>query len=232
MIADDTYEIYEKDIFDDLEDDYAPPKRRRGPRVNKAKTNPIKGKYTKKTQKLSKAVLDMQERYDAIAANKNATRKDWQAFFQSIEKFVMSQAYKINFNRYIEKTSDLWGYLTYIILESIIPKKGLDGKVSCWYIDPIKQKMRNGYNREQANIGNYLSNKVKWSVIDFNQSEQEFLSYCTDFDLDPVPDDDSKIDKIADEEDVYDSLPIKLEVRGQCDDFKRELNLICSLRAI
>lgn len=222
-----TDDIYEADVFSSIEeDDYPTKKVRKRTTVKPVHT---KARHTKKEYKVSNEVLEMQERYNTLIANKDANKDDWQKFYLSIEKFIMKHTYKVNFGHFVDKSSDLWGYLSYILLESIIPKKNSDGTYSCWYVDPIKGKIRKGYDSTQTNIGNYLLNKIKWTVIEFNQIDSTFTSYCTDMDLDPIPDSDDKIEQLI-EDSILPELPYMIPVIGQTDNFKKELISLCNLR--
>lgn len=218
---------YQEDVFDYTEDDDLIVKKRRKRRTTNPQKKKVQLDKTGAPKKLSKAVQAMQDRYDAIAADENATQEDWEKFFLSIEKFVMKHAYMVNFKRFIDKDSDLWGHLVYHLLDAIKPKKDLNGNRSCWYIDPYTHKVKEGYNKSKSNIGNFLLNKTKWFIFYFNQHEFEFTSTLTDPSASPIPDEYELPDN-----DVYSMLPTQIETEGNIDEFRKELERIWNLRLL
>ena len=220
---------YVEDVFDyTLDDDLIGKRKRRRKATNKSQ-QPKHVDKSGKPKKLSKAVQAMQDRYDAIAANENATAKDWQEFFNSIEKFIMRQAYVVNFKHYVEKDSDLWGHLVTTLMAAIIPKRNPDGTRSCWYIDPQTQKVKVGYDPAKSNIGNFLLNTTKWTIVRFNKAESDIIQTLTDVSAEPIPDEieDEPIDN-----DIYMQLPTKIDTRGDITKYRKELNNIWQMRQL
>ena len=91
-------DIYQSDVFSEIEDDEPIIKKK----SSKSKQSYRKSKH-KKSAKLTKSVIELQNRYTTIASNENATSEDWQKFYLSIEKMIMKQAYFNNFKHFIPK---------------------------------------------------------------------------------------------------------------------------------
>lgn len=133
-------------------------------------------------KKISKSVLSLQERYDNVASNEKATSEDWQEFYLSIEKLIMKQACFNNFKRYVTKDSELWSYLITNLLDQIIPKKNIDGTRSCWYVDKKTNKICKGYDPKKSNIGNFILNRIKFIIMNYNNTKETEYELLTETD--------------------------------------------------
>ena len=215
-------DIYQSDVFSEIEDDEPVVKRK----LSKSKQSFRKSKH-KKSTKLTKSVIDLQNRYTTIASNENATSEDWQKFYLSIEKMIMKQAYFNNFKHFIPKDSDLWGHLVTTLMDQIIPKKNIDGTRSCWYIDKSTNKIRTGYNSEKSNIGNFILNRTKYIIMEYNMHENEFTKKLVDTNIEPIPDsfDFPEIQKSINPED-------QITVTGNQLNFVKELSSIIKLHTL
>lgn len=180
---------YQVDVFSSMDDDdIAKEFNKAKKRLNKKSKQKSCVKRQKKSSVLPKSVIELQSRYDEIANNENATSKDWESFYLSIEKLVMKQAYFNNFKKYISKDSDLWSYLISTLMDMIIPKKNIDGSRSCWYINKNTNKICKGYDPEKSNIGNFILNRIKWIIFDYNKNRTSETDSLTDLDAMPIPD--------------------------------------------
>lgn len=180
---------YQVDVFSSMDDDdIAKEFNKAKKRLNKKSKQKSCVKRQKKSSVLPKSVVELQSRYDEIANNENATSKDWESFYLSIEKLVMKQAYFNNFKKYISKDSDLWSYLISTLMDMIIPKKNIDGSRSCWYINKTTNKICKGYDPEKSNIGNFILNRIKWIIFDYNKNRTSETDSLTDLDAMPIPD--------------------------------------------
>lgn len=180
---------YQVDVFSSMDDDdIAKEFNKAKKRLNKKSKQKSCVKRQKKSSVLPKSVVELQSRYDEIANNENATSKDWESFYLSIEKLVMKQAYFNNFKKYISKDSDLWSYLISTLMDMIIPKKNIDGSRSCWYINKNTNKICKGYDPEKSNIGNFILNRIKWIIFDYNKNRTSETDSLTDLDAMPIPD--------------------------------------------
>ena len=180
---------YQVDVFSSMDDDdIAKEFNKAKKRLNKKSKQKSCVKRQKKSSVLPKSVVELQSRYDEIANNENATSKDWESFYLSIEKLVMKQAYFNNFKKYISKDSDLGSYLISTLMDMIIPKKNIDGSRSCWYINKNTNKICKGYDPEKSNIGNFILNRIKWIIFDYNKNRTSETDSLTDLDAMPIPD--------------------------------------------
>ena len=180
---------YQVDVFSSMDDDdIAKEFNKAKKRLNKKSKQKSCVKRQKKSSVLPKSVIELQSRYDEIANNENATTKDWESFYLSIEKLVMKQAYFNNFKKYISKDSDLCSYLISTLMDMIIPKKNIDGSRSCWYINKNTNKICKGYDPEKSNIGNFILNRIKWIIFDYNKNRTSETDSLTDLDAMPIPD--------------------------------------------
>lgn len=182
---------YQSDVFTEADDDeialaFNKAKKRIAKKHTKFTKLSIKRK--KKSSVLPKSVIDLQNRYDALAYSDNTTSKDWQTFYLSIEKLIMKQAYFNNFKKFISKDSDLWSHLISTLMDQIIPKTNTDGTKSCWYINKQTNKICKGYDPQKTNIGNFILNRIKWIIFSYNNDRNKEIESLTDVDLNPVPD--------------------------------------------
>lgn len=180
---------YQSDVFTEADDgDIAKAFNKAKKKFTKKKS--LKAlKRKKKSSVLPKSVIELQNRYNSIANKEDATSKDWEEFYLSIEKLIMKQAYFNNFKKFISKDSDLWSYLTSSLMDQIIPKKNIDGSRSCWFINKRTNKICKGYDPEKANIGNFILNRIKWIIVEYNNNRSEEMESLTDLDAMPIPDD-------------------------------------------
>lgn len=144
--------------------------------------------YKKGNKILSNSILSLQKRYDKVALNENATSEDWQEFYLSIEKLIMKQACFNNFKRYINKDSELWSYLITNLLDQIIPKKNIDGTRSCWYIDKKTNRIYKGYDPKKSNIGNFILNRIKFLIMNYNNTKEFEIESLVDSEENPIVD--------------------------------------------
>ena len=187
-----------------------------------------KSKYTeatknihrkKKCSKLSDSVTDLQERYDLIASNENATPEDWQEFYLSIEKLIMKQASFNNYKKFIPKDSELWCDIVSSIMDQIIPKRNLDGTRSCWFIDRETNRICKGYNPKKANIGSFIINRTKWLVLTYNKKRTD--ENIVDMDITNLSDDFEypEIQKVLDNKE-------QIKVVGNTTEYNKKLESI------
>lgn len=218
-------ENYQPDIFSEIDDDEIAKefnkvkKRTLKNRTNKRTVSKLKRQ--KKSNVLPKSVVELQARYDEIASKENATSKDWEVFYKSIEKLIMKQAYFNNFKNYIEKDSELWCHLVTTLMDQIIPKKNIDGTKSCWYIDKKTNKICKGYDPAKSNIGNFILNRIKWIIVNYNKSKASEMEMLNDLEVTPLQDNFEfpEIEKTLD-------FKEQILINGDSTKYVKEINFI------
>ena len=221
-------DMYVADVFSEIDDSEVPVKRRgkkrgpKGPRRGKGSKDPSKPK------KLTKEVQAMQDRYDYYSS-KESTAKEWQDFFESIEKFIMKKAYVLNFKRYVEKDSDLWGHLIVCLWERLVPKKNYDGTLSCWYFDLRNKRLKPGYNPQITNVGNYILNQIEWIIKEFNQEEAGINASLVDDSAEPIPDESEP--QVLNT-DIYCNLPAIIDTEGDITIYRHILENIYQMHVL